>query len=112
MKKPDIRSYDRTPPRVVRFTSDATTSLRVMLQAAGFCPIPIMGKRPVVEDWPNKLDVSREEISAGRSNSRTAKALAFSPGTRRRSIATFSTSKRLPQSRNLFGKNLASWAAS
>ena len=62
MKKPDIRSYDRTPPRVVRFTSDATTSLRVMLQAAGFSPIPIMGKRPVVEDWPNKLDVSREEI--------------------------------------------------
>ncbi|OLB72052.1 MAG: hypothetical protein AUI16_21455 [Alphaproteobacteria bacterium 13_2_20CM_2_64_7] len=33
-----------------------------MLQDAGFSPIPVMGKKPVIEDWPNKLDVSREEI--------------------------------------------------
>ena len=62
MNKRRIQSYDRTPRRGVRFSGDAVTSLRVMLQDAGFSPIPVMGKKPVIEDWPNKLDVSREEI--------------------------------------------------
>ncbi len=42
----------------------AATQLRYMLQKAGYAPIPVNGKKPPIEEWQKKLDVSREEINS------------------------------------------------
>ena len=35
---------------------------RMALKAAGFSPVPCLGKRPILPDWPSQVNVSDEEI--------------------------------------------------
>ena len=39
------------------------TELRQLLRRAGYAPLPLYGKRPTFEDWPNRTSVSAEEIA-------------------------------------------------
>jgi hypothetical protein len=42
--------------------STAATKLRLKLTAAGFCPLPLVGKRPVLEEWQKRIDASTGDI--------------------------------------------------
>jgi hypothetical protein len=37
---------------------------RISLRAAGFAPVPVAGKRPVLKDWQTKLDVDEAEVAS------------------------------------------------
>jgi hypothetical protein len=41
----------------------AVADLRNSLRCAGYSPIPVSGKRPVIESWEQKLDTNRAEIA-------------------------------------------------
>ena len=43
--------------------SDEITALRLKLRAAGYAPLPLIGKRPAMEEWSQKLNVSPDEIA-------------------------------------------------
>ena len=42
----------------------SVTALRLALRAAGYSPLPVDGKKPVVRDWPALVKVSKEEIES------------------------------------------------
>ena len=35
---------------------------RLNLLAGGYAPLPLIGKRPIFDDWPKRLDVTAQEI--------------------------------------------------
>ena len=35
---------------------------RLNLLAGGYAPLPLIGKRPIFDDWPKRLDVTPQEI--------------------------------------------------
>jgi hypothetical protein len=37
----------------------AIATERLNLLARGYAPLPLIGKRPIFEDWPKRLDVTR-----------------------------------------------------
>ena len=39
------------------------TEVRLVLHHGGYCPLPLVGKKPVFDDWPKRLDVTEFEIS-------------------------------------------------
>src|SRR3954469_23675268 len=43
--------------------TDATTTLRLQLREAGFAPIPVEGKRPLMRGWHTKFDAGPDEIA-------------------------------------------------
>jgi len=43
---------------------NAVTQLRLALQAGGYAPIPLRGKRPRITEWQTKLNVSPAEITS------------------------------------------------
>jgi len=45
---------------------------RLRLKAAGFSPIPAMGKRPLLKEWQKQIDTSEEEIRSWSMNLRTS----------------------------------------
>ena len=40
----------------------AIEEFRLNLLAGGYAPLPLVGKKPVFDDWPKRLDVTRQEI--------------------------------------------------
>jgi hypothetical protein len=38
------------------------TEVRLDLHHGGYCPLPLIGKRPVFDDWPKRLDVTEHDI--------------------------------------------------
>ncbi len=43
---------------------NATSDLRKSVRSAGFMPVPVDGKKPTLDGWQTKLDVSDAEIDA------------------------------------------------
>jgi Bifunctional DNA primase/polymerase, N-terminal len=37
--------------------------VRLDLHHGGYMPLPLVGKRPVFEDWPKRTDVTEHEIA-------------------------------------------------
>ena len=55
------REDDRQRSRAMT-TLLTPTEVRLKLRERGYPPIPVSGKRPSMEGWPNKLDASADEI--------------------------------------------------
>ena len=49
------------------------TELRLALKAAGYSPIPVVGKKPPLDEWQKQLDVSREDIDGWAANLKYAR---------------------------------------
>jgi hypothetical protein len=47
---------------VVAFPGASPAELRLRLRAAGYAPLPLAGKRPVIEKWPKRTDASTGDI--------------------------------------------------
>src|SRR5262249_35463932 len=43
-------------------TPSEVTQLRLRMRANGYDPIPVMGKRALLENWPSKVNISEAEI--------------------------------------------------
>jgi hypothetical protein len=54
------------------------TELRLALKRAGYAPIPLNGKAPVLPDWPHMLDTP-DAVIAGWANGNTGLLAKFTP---------------------------------